>query len=391
KSNLKENDMARFGSISTEEFLRDYWQKKPLLVKKAFPELETVLTPEELAGIAIEEDAESRLIREDRKKHTWQLRNGPFTETDFQKLPKTHWTLLVQAVDQWMPELRSLLNEFRFLPNWRIDDIMVSYAVPHGSVGPHFDFYDVFLIQGLGTRKWSIGQYCDDQTPLLANCDLRILQRMDITEEWICEPGDMLYLPPRIAHYGIAIDPSMTWSVGFRAPSHAEILEHFCGFLSEKLGESCRYEDPEGFAQREPGWISSHTIESVQKIIRDASSNKDIVAQWFGQFMSEPKYADLEKGGKKITLKQMQAKLKKEPELLRDESSRFLYSGTEELPERLYINGCELSIQPDMAELVRYLTRERTYPAETLLQLADSEEKIELLCKLHEQGYVYFN
>jgi len=383
--------MARFGSISTEEFLADYWQKKPLLVKKAFPELETVLTPEELAGIATEEDAESRLIREDRKKHTWQLRNGPFTETDFQKLPKTHWTLLVQAVDQWMPELRTLLDEFRFLPNWRIDDIMVSYAVPHGSVGPHFDFYDVFLIQGLGVRKWSIGQYCDDQTPLLANCDLRILQRMDITQEWICEPGDMLYLPPRIAHYGVAIDPSMTWSVGFRAPSHAEILEHFCGYLAETLGESKRYEDPTGFAQQEPGWISAQTVAAIQRIIQDASTDKDIIARWFGQFMSEPKYADLEKGGKKISIKQLHAKLKKGADLLRDESSRFLYSGNENLPERLFINGGEIKLSEDMAELVRFLTRERTYPADRLIKLADTDYKLELLCFLHEQGYVYFS
>ncbi len=382
--------MARFGTISTEEFISDYWQKKPLLVKKAFPELETVLTPEELAGIAIEEDAESRLIREDKKKHSWQLRHGPFTEVDFQKLPKTHWTLLVQAVDQWMPELRTLLDEFRFLPNWRIDDIMVSYAVPHGSVGPHFDYYDVFLIQGLGKRKWSIGQYCDENTTLLANCDLRILQRMDITEEWICEPGDMLYLPPRIAHWGVAIDPSMTWSIGFRAPSYAEILAHFSGYVAEQLGEHKRYEDPTGFAQNEPGWISTSTVDMIQNIVREAISDKESIARWFGQFMSEPKYADLNKAGNKITAKQMQVKLKKGAMLYRDESSRFLYSGSETIPERLYVNGDEVRVKPMMADLVRYLSRERSYDASELLKLADDDGKLELLCHLHEQGHVYF-
>ena len=222
------------GGISAREFLRDYWQKKPLLIRQAIPGFQSPISPDELAGLSLEEDVESRLVIE-HGESPWELRRGPFTEHTYQQLPERDWTLLVQAVDQLVPDVAELIEHFRFLPNWRIDDVMISYAAPGGGVGPHFDNYDVFLLQAHGQRRWRIGQMCDSESPMLAHGDLRILADFQGTEEWVLEPGDMLYLPPRLAHFGTAEDACMTYSVGFRAPSAAEVLTHFTDFLAQFL------------------------------------------------------------------------------------------------------------------------------------------------------------
>ena len=222
------------GGITAREFLRDYWQKKPLLIRQAIPDFESPIDADELAGLALEEEVESRLVIEHGER-PWELRRGPFAEDEFSKLPEREWTLLVQAVDQFVPEVAELLENFRFLPSWRIDDVMISFAAPGGSVGPHFDNYDVFLLQGHGKRNWKIGQMCDSESPLLQHADLRILADFEATDEWVLEPGDMLYLPPRLAHCGVAVDDCLTYSVGFRAPSAAEVLTHFTDFLSQFL------------------------------------------------------------------------------------------------------------------------------------------------------------
>ena len=162
------------GGITAREFLRDYWQKKPLLIRQAIPDFESPIDADELAGLALEEEVESRLVIEHGER-PWELRRGPFAEDEFSKLPEREWTLLVQAVDQFVPEVSELLEHFRFLPSWRIDDVMISFAAPGGGVGPHFDNYDVFLLQGHGKRNWKIGQMCDSESPLLPHADLRIL------------------------------------------------------------------------------------------------------------------------------------------------------------------------------------------------------------------------
>ena len=179
---------AVLGDLSPEEFLRDYWQKKPLLIRNAIPDFEPPIDGNELAGLSLETEVESRLV----VGTEWQLENGPFTEQRFQTLPSSHWTLLVQAVDLWVPEVAALLREFAFLPPWRLDDIMVSYAQDGGSVGPHFDYYDVFLLQGAGQRRWQIGQACAASSPLLENTDLKILSQFRPTDEWVLNCGDML-------------------------------------------------------------------------------------------------------------------------------------------------------------------------------------------------------
>jgi 50S ribosomal protein L16 3-hydroxylase len=280
------------GGISPEVFLRDYWQKKPLLIRRAFPDLDNPLSADELAGLALEEEVESRMVLT-QGATPWELRRGPFTEDDFRTLPERDWTLLVQAVDQFVPEVADLMKAFSFLPSWRLDDVMISYAAPGGSVGPHFDNYDVFLLQSQGRRRWMIGQHCDDQSSLLPHSGLRILSHFEEQQQWVLEPGDMLYIPPGVAHHGIAEDECMTCSIGFRAPSHSEILLHFTDFLSQYLGDDQRYSDSGMLPATQPAVIDDRSIERLQSIVLELVQDKTALATWFGRHMTEPRYPEL--------------------------------------------------------------------------------------------------
>ncbi|HEV7489449.1 MAG TPA: cupin domain-containing protein [Rhodanobacteraceae bacterium] len=230
--------------MTATRFLREYWQRKPLLVRGAFPAFADPLTPNDLAGLAGEEFALSRLITR-LPRDRWRLRNGPFGAADFAKQPKRDWTLLVQDVDKSDADVRMLLNGFDFLPSWRIDDIMVSYAVDGGSVGAHVDQYDVFLLQGLGCRRWQISTDAAAPKEFREDADIKLLRTFTPTHEWLLQPGDMLYLPPGVPHHGVAVGECLTYSIGMRAPSFAEMLVDFAETFAETLPENLRFGDPD--------------------------------------------------------------------------------------------------------------------------------------------------
>ena len=217
--------MSVLGALSPNQFLSDHWQRRPLLVRDALPAYRSPVTPDELAGLALDADVESRIVLEHGDAGPWELRHGPFKDADFRSLPERDWTLLVQAIDLWVPEVRELLQRFDFLPPWRFDDVMVSYAVPGGSVGPHFDQYDVFLLQVEGERRWEIAELPDGEAELLPKTDLRILRHFEATQQWTLSPGDMLYLPPGVSHWGVALTECLTYSIGFRSPTVSELLD----------------------------------------------------------------------------------------------------------------------------------------------------------------------
>jgi 50S ribosomal protein L16 3-hydroxylase len=246
-------------------FLRDYWQKRPLLIRQAFAGLRAPLTPEDLAGLACEEQALARLVQYDRTRDAWSVRNGPFAEADFPGLPRQDWTLLVQDVDKWDADVAALLPAFAFLPRWRIDDVMVSFAAPGGSVGAHVDQYDVFLLQGLGRRRWQIDARPGPPTAFRDDVELKLLREFDPSHDWVLEPGDMLYLPPGVPHHGVAVDACLTFSVGMRAPSQAELLVDFAEHLAERLPESNRYADPDLVPVREDGEIDAAALARVAR------------------------------------------------------------------------------------------------------------------------------
>ena len=279
-----------FGEAGADEFLQEYWQQKPLLIRQALPGYISPISPDELAGLALEEEVESRLV--EGGSNNWSLRHGPFTEQDFLDLSEQDWTLLVQGVDLWVPQVQQLLKRFDFLPPWRLDDVMVSFACPGGSVGPHFDQYDVFLLQVEGTRRWQIGGHCDGNTPLQADCPLRVLESFSSQREWLLEPGDMLYLPPGIAHWGVAESECLTYSIGFRSPSIADLL----GDLAVELmaqGYDAQYRDPAMTQALAGPDIAQAFVAQAKQQLWQAIDNDDLIGDWFARFMTAPKYPEL--------------------------------------------------------------------------------------------------
>jgi 50S ribosomal protein L16 3-hydroxylase len=271
-------------------FLRDYWQKKPLLIRAGGPSFIDLIEPEELAGLACEEGVESRLIQVNSEQNNWTLRQGPFSEQDFLDLPETHYSLLVQAVDQWVDDIAALLADFDFIPSWRIDDVMISYATDQGNVGPHFDYYDVFLIQGMGQKRWQTGAACNSLTPRRDDSGLKLLKDFTAEQEWIVNPGDILYLPPGVSHYGLAIGNSITYSVGFRAPSHADILSGVLDSALDTLSEDQRYTDSTPRLPMHAGEITTDVVENLQQLIKSLMQDPARIRQWFGRTMTAPKH-----------------------------------------------------------------------------------------------------
>ncbi|MCY4045158.1 MAG: cupin domain-containing protein [Cellvibrionales bacterium] len=268
-------------------FLKEHWQKKPLLLKQAFENFSSPLTPDELAGLALEDAIESRIIIQ--KENDWQLHHGPFDETFFQSLDGKTWTLLVQSLDQWLPDIHTLKNAFDFLPSWRLDDIMISYAPTGGSVGPHFDQYDVFLLQANGQRLWQIGQRCSDTDEHLVS-DVKVLANFEETERHLLSPGDILYLPPGVAHHGVSqSDDCMTISIGFRAPSTLEILDRLVLNLGEQLTEGDRYQDP-ALTPNHPNQITRDALTQFQQLINNTLQQPELLAKTFGELMTEKRH-----------------------------------------------------------------------------------------------------
>ena len=272
-------------------FLRDYWQKRPVLLRQAFPDFRAPLAPEDLAGLACEELALARLVRHDRARDAWSVAHGPFEESLFPGLPDHDWTLLVQDVDKWDTDVAALLAPFDFLPAWRLDDVMVSFAAPGGSVGAHLDQYDVFLLQGPGRRRWQISVDPAAPTEFRDDVELRLLKAFTPTHEWVLEPGDMLYLPPGLPHHGVALDACLTFSVGMRAPSRAEMLVDFVEELAAALPEDDRYADPDLAPAARGGEIDAAALRRVLAALDTGARDPAQVAEWFGRFITRYRVA----------------------------------------------------------------------------------------------------
>ncbi|MBD2859243.1 cupin domain-containing protein [Spongiibacter sp. KMU-158] len=268
-----------------QDFLDQYWQQRPCLLEQALPDFICPVEGDDLAGLACEAEVESRIIIE--QDDDWELRCGPFSETDFTKLPAKNWTLLVQGVDQWIPEVAEIFEHFRFLPRWRTEDIMISFAVDGGNVGPHFDNYDVFLIQGAGQRRWQVGQHCDEQSSLRQHDQLRLLSNFDTQNDYLLNPGDILYIPPGVAHWGHGVgDNCITLSVGFRAPSSGELLGHWADALAAELNESQRYRDPKLVADAESAFIPDSVLNELRTHLQQKLDDDVFLRKWFGELMT---------------------------------------------------------------------------------------------------------
>ena len=278
--------------LSDAKFLAEYWQKKPLLIRSAFPEFNNPVDPDELAGLACDEDANARYI-EHTGNNEWRLCQGPLSDDFFDDVTGSEWSLLVSDVEKLLPDFREYLLPFRFIPDWRIDDLMISYAPVGGSVGAHVDQYDVFLLQADGTREWSIENTAREKQDSSASVSstIAILGDFAADETWQLEAGDMLYLPPQFAHHGIAKDePCMTWSIGFRAPSVDEMLPEIINYVLESKSASVRFQDPQRSTSTNPGLISNDDIAALRKMLTEALQQTDeTLNQWIGRCVTEPK------------------------------------------------------------------------------------------------------
>jgi 50S ribosomal protein L16 3-hydroxylase len=271
------------GDLTPAQFLRDYWHKKPLLIRQALPGLKPLLTRDALFDLVRRDDVESRLITHFSQQ--WQMKSGPFDRLPSVK--QKDWTLLVQGVNLHDDSADELLHQFRFLPDARLDDVMISYATDTGGVGPHFDSYDVFLLQAYGQRRWRIGAQKD--LSLVDDMPLKILRNFQPEQEFVLEPGDMLYLPPHYAHDGTALGECMTYSIGFRAPSYQELGEGFLQFMADSIDLPGRYADPDLAPSRRPAELSRSMLSRIADELNKVKFTEDDIAIFLGEYLSEPK------------------------------------------------------------------------------------------------------
>lgn len=373
-------------NLSPEKFLSEYWQKKPLHIKNAYPDIQDPVSPEELAGLACEEEVESRLVFNE--KNTWRLQNGPFSEQDFTSLPNKNWSLLVQAVDQWLPPVKKLLAKVNFIPDWRLDDVMVSYATEKAGIGPHFDYYDVIIIQGQGQRQWQIGQRCDHLSNLRDDNELKILQEFVVSEEFTLESGDALYIPPGIAHQGTSLTSSLSYSIGFRAPSYSEIISQYAAALCAEFTEDQRYSDPDLSLQSTPAEISTESLDRMKLLLTNVLQNEQEIEQWFGQHMTQRKYPELSYFPEiEFTPTKLTEVLSNGIKFEKHPAARLAFHQKDETIY-LFADGETFIINQNNEESIALLAElcDKNTSLINFLAYKDSKDCISLLCKLYNQG-----
>lgn len=363
------------GGITAEEFFATYWQKKPLLIRQAIPGFKALFTPDELFEMATRDDVESRLICF--FDQHWDMQNGPINKIPLKQ--KKDWTLLVQGVNLHQEKADELLRQFRFAPDARLDDLMISYAREGGGVGPHFDSYDVFLLQAHGQRRWQISAQKD--LSLIEGMPLKILRNFVCEQEFVLEPGDMLYLPPHYAHDGVALNECMTYSIGFRSPSFQELGENFLQFMVDTIELPGRYSDPDLTASKEPAEISSAMLDKVVHELNKITLSKDDMAIFLGEYLTEPKASVFfDSPDKPLTPKRFtQAALKNGVSLAL--KTQMLYQG-----KHIFINGESFKVGREDKLILNKLANQRQLNAEDMAETSD--DVLEAFCIWYEDGWL---
>ena len=316
--------------LTPRAFLTRHWQKRPLLARAAIEGFRGLLSPRDLMRLACRDDAQSRVVL--REGRTWEVHHGPFQLSFFRRLGTRRWTLLVQDVNHFLPEARALLARFRFVPDARADDLMVSYAPPGGGVGPHFDSYDVFLLQGLGRRRWRLSTQRD--LALIEGAPLKLLAHFRATRDWVLAPGDMLYLPPRCAHDGVAIDECMTYSIGFRAPAWQELASAFLAYLEDHLEMRGQYADPGLKPARHPARIDGDLLRQAQLQFARIRWGRGEVLHFLGSWLTEPKPQVVFRAPKAPPSRAVFLRRARREGLVLAPKSRMLYAG-----DSVFVNG----------------------------------------------------
>ena len=347
-----------------------------------------MISPDELAGLSLEESIESRIItQQEDSKEPYKLEQGPFKPERYETLGDSNWSLLVQGVDRVHPEVSMLKDSFNFIPNWRLDDVMISYATDKGSVGPHIDNYDVFLIQGYGKREWKISSEKQMEDDFIEDLDIRILKEFNETDSYILEPGDMLYVPPRIPHWGLAVGESMTYSIGFRAPEHWDLLNSFSKYLAEELDEDLLYEDPDLTVQENPGEIKKEVFSKMKQIMLDYLDDDRKVASWFGRYITEPKVnLNMPPEETLDSVSELAEILNSGAVLLGMEGLKISYSETP--VASLFVEGYELPLEAKDLDLAKFISVVKVF-AQADLDRFNDDSIDSIILDLYNRGYLY--
>jgi 50S ribosomal protein L16 3-hydroxylase len=348
---MDKQPLTLLGGLTADQFLAEYWQKKPLLVRGALPGFTGLLSRDELLDLSCHNDVESRFVSQ---AGGWTIGHGPFSRASLRRKAKP-WTVLIQGLNMLLPEADEMMRRFSFIPYARLDDLMVSYATDGGGVGPHFDSYDVFLLQGIGKRRWRIGNQMD-QT-LIEGLPIRILKDFKPVHDWVLETGDLLYLPPEWAHDGVAVGECMTYSVGFRAAPAQDLAEQFLMFLQDRISLRDRYRDPDLKRQKHPARIGAPMIDQVAEILDHIRWNRDTVRDFLGAHLTEPKsHVFFNAPEKPLGEKRFAAALDKRGVRL-DARSQFLFA-----EDCFYMNGESVVVARHERSIFRQLADERQLP-----------------------------
>lgn len=376
-------------NFSVETFRSDIWQKSPAVIKGMFPEFQDPLNADELAGLALEPGVDSRVIQCNRG--TWNLSHGPFEQYD--QLGDSHWTLLVQAVNEHYPPAREIINAFQWMPSWRLDDLMVSFSTPQGGVGPHIDQYDVFIIQGDGKRRWQVGAKGNyqERTP---HPDLKQIEAFEPIIDEVLECGDVIYIPAGFPHEGTAITPSLNYSVGFRAPSQAELLSSLADFALEfdKLGS--RYTDSQEslFAQsNRSDFLPEEAIERIQNMLQDAVQDKTLIAQVAAKVLSTNPRPPLQFWPEiNIAPPELIRMLAQSDGWLTAPGLRWLFtSGQVSEPRAVYIQGTKFKSTPAVESLFKHINVQETLNTQWLIALCESSREVSTVVSwMYNEGLV---
>lgn len=370
------------GWMPPEQFLKEYWQKKPLVMRGVLPQVEDCLSPDELAGLSCLTGVEARLVWEQGAARPWQVEAGPFHEEKLRKLPQSGWSLLVQRVDRLVARVSDLTDHFKWIPNWRIEDIMVSYAGDGSGVGPHTDLYDVFLIQGRGQRDWQIGHEPLEDPKLLPDLDMKILADFSDFSTVRLLPGDLLYIPPKFAHNGLAVGESMTYSVGFRAPSYRDLIIEYAQAVAEQIADDELYTDPDLALQKEPGLLDQAVIKQIKSTMQEVMFAGDHFARWFAAEASKPK---IPLGVKEPEPVDLAAKVH---DFRHREAGRFLYIKTAD-SIYLYIEGEEWQFDLDLEDAIALLCRKVHWTKAEAEEFCQHSELAELWQELLDVGHIF--
>lgn len=372
-------------SFSLEAFMQEFWQKKPTIIKAGFQNFTDPLSPDELAGLSLEEEVDSRFVSN--LNDNWCAEHGPFDEEKFANLGDSHWSLIVQAANHWHPEVANMYQAFKAIPNWLFDDVMISFAMPNGGVGPHIDQYDVFICQGMGKRHWQVGakdvgQYSENlRTPAL-----RQIEDFDAILDDVLEPGDILYIPAGFPHHGYALEPSLSYSMGYRSPKSQELLSNFADFVLAHDRGDVHMHHPMQQLQAQSGMLARNDMDKLVEMLKQDLSDDAFIDKFLACMLSQSRHhLNIIQAEEEWSQDDLQTHIQAGLAIEKVAGLRCFYH--QDAPLTLYINGEIFHLEDDLSAMAPLLSDRDSLSHEILNQLTDKPEALELICQLLNKGY----